>query len=90
MKCPIVKVSDNKDSMQIVESGVREFLQKYKDTVYDCPPRTLQAKLAIYCGKGIDFLEEEVYPFISNLIMEYGLNPNEHILRYHDGNKNCK
>lgn len=88
LKYPTVKVSDNKDSMQIVESGVREFLQKYKDTIYDRPPRTLQAKLAVYCGKGIDFLEEEVYPFISNLIMEYGLNPNEHILRYHDGNKN--
>ena len=88
LKYPIVKVSDNKNSIQIVENGVREFLENYKDTVYDRPPRVLQAKLAIYCGKGIDFLEEEVYPFIANLITEYGLNPDEHILRYHDGNKN--
>ena len=88
LKYPIVKVSSNTDSLQIVEAGVREFLENYKDTKYERPPRTLNAKLAIYCGKGIDFLEEEVYPFVSRIITEYGLNPEEHILRYHDGNKN--
>ncbi len=88
LKYPVVKVSNNKDSLQIVESGVREFLDNYKNTKYERPPRTLNAKLAIYCGKGIDFLEEEVYPFVSRIISEYGLNPEEHILRYHDGNKN--
>ena len=88
LKYPVVKVSNNKDSLQIVESGVREFLDNYKNTKYERPPRTLNAKLAIYCGKGIDFLEEEVHPFVSRIISEYGLNPEEHILRYHDGNKN--
>ena len=88
LKYPVVKVSNNKDSLQIVKSGVREFLNNYKNTKYERPPRTLNAKLAIYCGKGIDFLEEEVYPFVARLITEYGLNPEEHILRYHDGNKN--
>lgn len=88
LKYPVVKVSNNKDSLQIVELGVREFLHNYKNTKYERPPRTLNAKLAIYCGKGIDFLEEEVYPFVSRIISEYGLNPEEHILRYHDGNKN--
>lgn len=88
LKYPVVKVSNNKDSLQIVELGVREFLDNYKNTKYERPPRTLDAKLAIYCGKGIDFLEEEVYPFVSRIISEYGLNPEEHILRYHDGNKN--
>ena len=88
LKYPVVKVSNNKDSLQIVESGVREFLDNYKNSKYERPPRTLNAKLASYCGKGIDFLEEEVYPFVSRIITEYGLNPEEHILRYHDGNKN--
>lgn len=88
LKYPIVKVSGNTDSLQIIEAGVREFMENYRDTKYERPPRTLNAKLAIYCGKGIDFLEEEVYPFVSRIITEYGLNPEEHILRYHDGNKN--
>ena len=88
LKYPVVKVSNNTDSMQIVENGVRAFLDSYKDTRYERAPRELTAKLAVYCGKGIDFLEEEVYPFVSRLITEYGLNPEEHILRYHDGNKN--
>lgn len=88
LKYPIVKISTTKNSLQIIEEGVREFLGKYKDTVYERAPRTLGAKLAIYCGKGIDFLEEEVFPLVSKIVGEYGMSSDEVILRYHDGNKN--
>ena len=57
LKRPVVKIAEIADSSRIIENGVRLFFDTYKDTVYDRPPRTLQAKLAIYCGKGIDFLE---------------------------------
>ncbi len=88
LKYPIVKISTSKDSSLIIEEGIKEFLNKFKDTVYERGSRELTAKLAIYCGKGIDFLEEEVYPLVSTIVTQYGLNPDEVILRYHDGNKN--
>ena len=82
LKMPDVMYADN-DTITIVTNGVREFFNKYKDTVYadgTC------AKLAIYCGQ-IETLEETIYPLVAELIAQYGLNPTETILKYHGGNK---
>lgn len=82
LKRPIVKFAES-TTEEIVRNGVREFLDKYKDTVYadgTC------AKLAIYCGQ-IAPLEETVYPLVSEIVTEYGLNPAEVVLKRHNGNK---
>lgn len=82
LKRPIVRVSGNTDSLDIVEEGIREFFDTYKDTVYD----GLVAKLGIYCGT-IEKLEEQIYPLAARISEEYGLNSAETILRFHRGNK---
>ena len=82
LKTPEVKYADN-DTLTIVKNGVREFFEKYRDTVYadgTC------AKLAIYCGQ-IETLEESIYPLVAEIVTSYGLNPTEAILKYHGGNK---
>ena len=58
LKYPSVKIADIADSSRIIEKGVREFLNTYKDTVYQ---DGTAAKLGIYCGT-IEKLEERVYP----------------------------
>lgn len=82
LKKPIVKIADMADSTQIIEAGVREFLDKYKDTTYD---GGLTAKLGIYCGT-IEKLEELVYPLVSRIVAEYDLTADV-ILKFHKGNK---
>ena len=82
LKTPEVKFADN-DTLTIVRSGVKEFFDKYRDTVY---ANGTCAKLAIYCGQ-IETLEETVYPLVAELVSSYGLNPTEAILKYHGGNK---
>ena len=82
LKRPVVKISDVADSSVIIEAGVREFLDSYKDTVY---ADGLVAKLGIYCGT-IEKLEEVVYPLVSRIIAEYGLSADV-ILKFHKGNK---
>ena len=82
MKSPIVKISEIADSGRIIEKGVREFLDHYKDTVYD---GDLTAKLGIYCGS-IEKLEETVYPLVSRIVTEYGIH-SDAILKFHKGNK---
>ncbi len=82
LKRPVVKIAENADSTEIIENGVREFLDTYKDTVYE---GGLTAKLGIYCGK-IEKLEEVVYPLVSRIAAEYGLSPDT-ILKFHKGNK---
>lgn len=82
LKHPTVKVADVA-SEEIINNGVREFLDKYKNTVYadgTC------AKLAIYCGH-IQTLEDTVYPLVSEIVTEYGFIPAEVVLRRHKGNK---
>ena len=82
LKRPIVKIADLPDSSRIIDRGVREFLDSYKDTVYldgTC------AKLGIYCGT-IEKLEEMVYPLVRSIVAEYGLSP-DCILKFHKGNK---
>lgn len=82
LKKPTVKISDVKDSARIIEAGVREFLGKYQDTVYE---GGLIAKLGIYCGT-IEKLEQTVYPLVSRILTEYGIAPGS-ILKFHKGNK---
>ncbi|MCH3924852.1 MAG: DEAD/DEAH box helicase family protein [Bacteroidales bacterium] len=81
LKKPTVKTITNGTSEEIIEKGVRDFLDNYKDTVYY---NNTVAKLAIYCGQ-IEKLEKKVYPQVSQIVEDYGLNPNEVILKYHDG-----
>ena len=83
LKKPTVKIVKDLSRLQIVEQGVRDFFDSYKDTVY---PDGTCAKLGIYCGL-IETLETEVYPLAVKLAEEYGLNASEVILRYHGGNK---
>ncbi len=82
LKRPVVKISDIADSSVIIEAGVREFLDSYKDKVYT---GGLAAKLGIYCGT-IEKLEEVVYPLVSRIVTEYGLSTDV-ILKFHKGNK---
>ena len=85
LKRPEVKLADN-DMLTIVNNGVREFLDKYKDTIY---ADGTQAKLAIYCGQ-IPTLEEEIYPLVSEIVTEYGLNPTEVVQKRHKGSNSKK
>ena len=82
LKRPVVKISNVADSRLIIEDGVREFLNTYKDKVY---AGGLTAKLGIYCGT-IEKLEETVYPLVSKIAAEYRL-PSDVILKFHKGNK---
>ncbi|NLV21418.1 MAG: DEAD/DEAH box helicase family protein [Syntrophomonadaceae bacterium] len=82
LKKPIVKIAEMADSSQIIEKGVREFLDNYKDLKYN---EELVAKLGIYCGT-IEKLEELVFPLVSRIVAEYGMS-SDVILKYHKGNK---
>lgn len=85
LKRPVVKIVDITDSNLIVEKGVREFLDNYKNTVYS---DGVTAKLGIYCGT-IGKLETVVYPLVSRIVTEYGLGTDV-ILKFHKGNKQYK
>ena len=82
LKVPEVKYADN-DTETIVKNGIKDFLDHYLNTVY---ANGVCAKLAIYCGQ-IETLEEQIYPLVSRMVSERGLNPTEVILKYHGGNK---
>ena len=82
LKRPVVKIAGIADSGRIIENGVREFLDTYKNTVYR---DGTSAKLGIYCGT-IEKLEELVYPLVSRIVQEYGLSAGC-ILKFHKGNK---
>lgn len=86
LKKPEVKIAKNADSSEIVEAGVRLFLDRYKDKVYS---NGCCAKLGIYCGR-IEKLEEEIYPVVERVVRNYGLNPEEVVLKFHEGNKEYK
>ena len=82
LKCPVVKIAKIADSSRIIENGVREFFDTYKDTVY--ADGTI-AKLGIYCGT-IEKLEELVHPLVAGIAAEYGFG-SDTILKFHKGNK---
>ena len=83
LKVPKVIKSDSNERTEIVEKGVREFLRLYKDTVY---ANGTCAKLGIYCGT-IETLETVIYPLVSQLCAEEGIDPAEAVLKFHEGNK---
>lgn len=83
LKVPVVIKSNSNNRAEIVEKGVREFFKKFKNTIY---VNGTCAKLGIYCGT-IETLEEEVFPLVSQICTEFGMNPDEAILKFHDGNK---
>ena len=82
LKDPEVKYSDE-STEYIVNTGVCEFLDKFKETVYG---DGTVAKLAIYCGN-IETLEENIHPAVCEIAAKYGLDPAVTILKYHGGNK---
>lgn len=67
LKRPVVKIAEVTDSSRIIENGVREFFDGYKNTVYT---DGTTAKLGIYCGT-IEKLEELVYPLVSEIASAY-------------------
>lgn len=79
LKKPQLDVAAGLQSLEIVRSGVRRFLEDYGVRIY---ANGACAKLAIYCGS-IARLEEEIYPL---LVGELGIAP-ERILKFHQGNK---
>ena len=68
----------------IIEKGLKDFLNHYKDTVY---PDGTCAKIAIYCAF-VEDLEKIIYPQVCKIVEEFGLDPAEVVLKYHGGGKN--
>lgn len=83
LKVPKVVKSDSNERTEIVEKGVREFLRLYKDTVY---ANGTCAKVGIYCGT-IETLETVIYPLVTQICADEGLDPAEAVLKFHEGNK---
>lgn len=81
LKIPTVRHADF-DSAEIIDRGLREFFDRYKDTTYS---NGTTAKIAIY-APSIAALEEEVYPEVCNICTEIGIDPAKAILKYHQGN----
>jgi type III restriction enzyme len=79
LKTPLVKIGQNLDRFQIIEKGIKDFDELYRNKKYNTGAI---AKIAIYCSN-IEVLEEEVYPF---LISDLKINPSE-VLKFHGGNK---
>lgn len=79
LKKPRIEQTSGLTSIQIIDKGVKDFLDTYGETVYK--DGTI-AKLAIYCGN-IERLEKEVYPYLTGTLK---ISPDE-ILKYHKGNK---
>lgn len=85
LKTPVVRHTDL-SSAEIIDKGLREFLDKYRDVEY---AGGVTAKIAIY-APNIATLEEEVYPQVSAICADYGFNPSEAVLRYHRGDTKNK
>ena len=80
LKTPTVKISHSSNRLEIVERGLREFLEN--DTKYK---NNLGSKIAIYCGN-IENLENIIYPKVCEILLEYKINHNEAVLKFHKGN----
>lgn len=86
LKKPRINIVSNRDSMLIIEKGLTDFFENYKDTIYS---NGTCAKIAIYCGR-IAKLREVIYPKCVEIAIKYGLNPDEVILCYHGSDKDKK
>ncbi|MBQ7651692.1 MAG: hypothetical protein IJS15_12080, partial [Victivallales bacterium] len=83
LKKPVVNIiRDANDSLSIVQRGIEEFIEKFRDKRYTSGAC---AKLAIYCGS-IERLEKQIYPLAVGLCEKSGIERTA-ILRYHRGNK---
>lgn len=82
LKRPKIIASTDNNPLNIIKEGLTEFFDKYKDVSYN----GVLSKIAIYCGN-IKNLEESIYPFVSEIVTNLKMNPNEVILKYHGGNK---
>ncbi|MDP2982331.1 MAG: DEAD/DEAH box helicase family protein [Candidatus Latescibacter sp.] len=82
LKKPRVEQTSGLQPIQIIEKGIRDFLNSYDNTIY---ANGACAKLAIYCGS-IERLEEEVFHYLTGAMK---INP-DMILKYHKGNKKFK
>ncbi len=82
LKTPRVKVAENLDKFQIIEKGIADFNENYKDKIYN---NGTIPKIAIFCTS-IQALEEEIFPFLTS---ELKIKPEE-ILKFHRGNKEFK
>lgn len=86
LKRPVVKRAvQGMESVAIVNEGLREFFQRYKDVCY---ANGTLAKIAIFCSN-IKALEG-IYSDVAAVVEEFGLNPAEAILKFHRGNKEFK
>ncbi|MBE6133284.1 MAG: restriction endonuclease subunit R [Erysipelotrichaceae bacterium] len=82
LKTPTVNES-NADRKTIISNGLKDFFDNYKDLKYG---NGAVAKIAIY-SPTIEVLEEDTYPLVAEYVTSIGLNPNEVILKFHNGNK---
>lgn len=86
LKRPIVKIEDTPESSRIIHNGVHAFLDEYKDKTY---ADGTTAKLGIYCGT-IEKLEEQIYPQVSAIAAEYGLDQSSILRFYRESNSKDK
>lgn len=89
LKTPRIEDSEL-PSRELLDKGVRDFLDNYMDVAYDIEGNgnLRKAKLAIFC-RSIANLEREVYPQVSQIVTEYGMS-SDVLLPYHQGGKEGK
>ena len=85
LKTPVVRHSDLSPA-EIIDNGLREFLDKYIHLEYG---NGAKAKVAVY-APSIAVLEEEIFPQVCAICADYGLDPNEAVLKFHKGNQQYK
>lgn len=87
LKTPRIEDSEL-PSRELLDKGVRDFLDNYMDVAYDIEGNgnLRKAKLAIFC-RSIANLERDVYPQVSQIVAEYGMAASEVLLPYHKGGK---
>ena len=87
LKTPRIEDSEL-PSRELLDKGVRDFLDNYMDVAYDIEGdgQLRKAKLAIFC-RSIANLERDVYPQVSQIVAEYGMAASDVLLPYHKGGK---
>lgn len=87
LKTPRIEDSEL-PSRELLDKGVRDFLDNYMDVAYDIEGngKLRKAKLAIFC-RSIANLERDVYPQVSQIVAEYGMAASDVLLAYHQGGK---
>lgn len=86
LKRPVIKISNDNNSINIIEDGLKDFLNNYREITY---PEKVTSKIAIYCSN-IDNLEKNVYPKVCEILKNYNMDANEVVLKYYGDNKDYK